>query len=115
LRHIRTRSRRLVSQSGRLSVQTVPRRAHAPRPVSFDGRTSGARAPRGRHRNRRLWSRGRPGSRPVAACCLTRLPTRVELHDLRARHRLRPGSDPHEMEMHLLLLSVVGRLRRPRD
>jgi hypothetical protein len=41
-------------------------------------------------------------ARPVATGGLeTRLATILEPHDLRALGRLRPGSDPHEMEMHL--------------
>ena len=43
-----------------------------------------------------------PRRRPVATSGLeTRLATILEPHDLRARHRLRPDSDPHEMKVHL--------------
>jgi hypothetical protein len=58
-------------------------------------------------------SRSRPRrARTVATRGLeTRLPAILEPHDLRARHRLRPGSDPYEMEMHVSLLSGLGRTR----
>jgi hypothetical protein len=60
--------------------------------------------------------RGRPwGTRSVATCSLTSLSARVELHDLRALHRLRPGSDPHEMEMHLASSLNRRGARRPRS
>src|SRR5690242_4022051 len=81
LRHIRTKSRRLVTQSGRLVA-------------------------RSRGRSRR--------AQPVAARGLeTRLSAILEPHDLRARHRLRPGSDPYEMEMHLASSLRMGRRAPP--
>jgi hypothetical protein len=53
-------------------------------------------------------SRGRPWARPLRSLRLeARLPADLELHDLGgARHMLGPRRDPHEMEMHLPLLSV---------
>src|SRR5262249_47446397 len=60
-------------------------------------------------------SRGRPRGLPPGSCRLeARLATHVELYDLgRTRNRLRPCRDPYEVEIHLPLLSVVGRSRRP--
>ena len=56
-------------------------------------------------------SRGRPRTRPIATCGLEAgLAPSLEVHDLGgAPHGLRPRGDPHEMKVHLMLLSVCGR------
>jgi len=63
----------------------------------------------------RLRSSGGPRRLPLGPGELEAGPAaRLEDDDLGGSRRLlRPRGDPHEMEMHLLLLSVVGRLAAP--